>query len=162
VKVLPPAARMEQQLPFGKLTIYADGAGGGFMIGPQGQAALPAQAAKQVRDELFRLHPTLWTSDRHPDRTVNAIDANTIEISDKQNNWVKLTLDPATGLPLKATYRGEGSAESEASYEEWKEVDGLKLPGKVKITQGGKPAAEMAISEYKLNSGLTAEELSKK
>jgi hypothetical protein len=132
------------------------------MIGPQGTAALPPQAGKQIGEELFRLHPALWTSDRKPDRTVNALDDKTIEITDKQGNWIKLTLNPATGLPVKANYRGDGGAESEATYEEWKDVDGLKLPGKVKISQGGKPAAEMLINEYKLNSGLTIEELSKK
>jgi len=162
VKILPPAARLEQVLPFGKMTIYSDGAGGGFMIGPQGTAALPPPAAKQIGEELFRLHPTLWTSDRNPDRTINAVDANTIEITDKQGHYIKLQLDPTSGLPVKANYRGDGGADTEATYEGWMETNGLKLPAKVKISQGGKPAAEMAISEYKLNSGLTTEELSKK
>ncbi|HUQ93178.1 MAG TPA: pitrilysin family protein [Bryobacteraceae bacterium] len=161
IKMLPPQARIEQQLPFGKIIIYYDGKGGGFLQQPQGSVPLPPQAVKQAKEELFRHHPTLWLSDRDPERVVNATGPNTIEISDKQNNWIQLTLDPATGLLAKTNYRGDAGA-TEAVYSDWKDADGIKLPHKIILTQGGKPAAEVVVTGYKLNSGLKAEELAQK
>ncbi|MCZ2147086.1 MAG: insulinase family protein [Bryobacterales bacterium] len=164
-KVIYPQIRFEQQLPFGKIIIYYDGKGGGFMVGPQGASPLPPQAAKQAKEELFRYHPLLWLSDRDPERTVNATGGHTVEISDKENNWIRLTLDPSTGLIAKAAYRGvgmTGPTEVEAVYEDWKSVDGIKLPYQIKISQGGKPAAEVSVTEYKLNSGLKPEDLARK
>ena len=38
----------------------------------------------------------------------------------------------------------------------------MRLPHKSVITQGGKPAAEAVVQEWKLNSGLKPEELSQK
>jgi zinc protease len=164
-KVIYPQIRFEQQLPFGKITIYYDGKGGGFMVGPQGPSPLPPQAAKQAKEELFRYHPLLWLSDRDPRRSVNATAGHTVEISDKENNWIRLTLDPSTSLIAKVNYRGAGMAgptEVEAVYEDWKPVDGIKLPHHIKISQGGKPAAEVNVTEYKLNSGLKPEDLAQK
>lgn len=164
-KALMPQIRFEQQFPFGKLILFWDGKGGGWMQGPQGAGALPAGAAKQAKEELFRMHPTLWMSDQNPERTVNATGANTVEISDKEGNWIELELDETTGLIKKSKYKGQdqaGPVDVESTYEDWKDVDGLKLPYKAKISQRGKVAADITIQEYKLNSGLTAEELSKK
>ncbi|MBI3679756.1 MAG: insulinase family protein [Acidobacteria bacterium] len=162
VRMVPPVIRLDQQLPFGKLSIYYDGKGGGWMAGPQGTAGLPPQAARQAQDELFRLHVTLWLSDRDPERTVNAAEPNVVEISDKQGNRIRLTLDEKTNLPAKAQYRGAGTAGMEVLYDDWKEAGGLRLPHKMKLLQGGKPAAELLVLEYKLNSGLKAEELAQK
>lgn len=162
-RVLPPQIRIDQQLPFGNMTVYYDGKGGGWFHGPQGGAPIPPQAMKQAQEELFRLLPTLWLSDRNPERTVNAVGPLAVEISDKQGNWIRLNLDETSGLPRSATYRAadmSGPAEAEAVYEDWKEVAGLKLPHKIKIAQRGKPAAEITVTEYRLNTGLTTETLS--
>jgi zinc protease len=160
--VLGDAIRFEQQLPFGKILVYSDGKGGGWMSGPQGQAPLPPQFAKQTDGELFRLQPRLWLSDRNPDRTVNAVGDREVEISDKTGNQIRLTLG-ADNLPVKAAYRSPDGQQVEATYTNWKEAGaGLKLPHQFEITQGGKKAAEIAIQEYKLNSGLTEEGLAAK
>lgn len=161
VKIAPPVIRFEQQLPNGvTIVIYYDGKGGGFMKTPQGQAPLPPPGLKQAKEELFRFQPALWLSDRDADRTVNAVSANQVEISDKNGNWIRLTLDDA-GLVAKSNYKSaDGSGtEVEAVYSDWKEVAGLKLPHLFKVSQGGKPAFEAMVTEYKLNSGLKAEEL---
>ena len=50
----------------------------------------------------------------------------------------------------------------EALYSDFKDVAGIKLPHQVKVSQGGKPAAEITVTEYKLNSGLKPEELGQK
>lgn len=163
-RIIPPKIRYEQKLPFGQISVYYDGAGGGWFKGPQGASPLPPPVAKQARDELFRLHTALWLSDRNSDRTVNAIGPAAFEIKDKEGNWIRIHLDEKTGLPAKANYtapdRG-GPVEAEAVYSDWKEVDGIKLPHKINVAQGGKPAAEIMVTEYKLNGSLTVEELSK-
>lgn len=161
-QILPPAIRFEQVLPFGRLSIFSDGKGGGWLKSPQGEMALPPQVAKQVGEELFRVHPWLWISDRDPNRTVNATGPQTIEITDKQNNWIRLTF-AANGLIEKANYKSaDGAAEQEAIYSDWKAVGGITLPHGFKLVQNGKPAAEISVKEYKINSGLKVEDLAKK
>ncbi|MFN7938236.1 MAG: pitrilysin family protein [Bryobacteraceae bacterium] len=162
-KIIAPMIRFEQQLPFGKIVIYYDGKGSGFMVGPQGQAPLPAPAVKQANEELFRLYPTLWMSDRDPNRTVNAVSNDAVEITDKNGNYVRVTLD-ASGLPAKVNYKAADNSgnEVEAIYSDFKETGGLKLPHAIKVSQGGKPAADITVTEYKLNSGLKPEELGQK
>lgn len=160
-KIVAPVARIEQQLPFGKIVIYYDGKGGGFLIGPQGQAPLPPPAIKQANEELFRLPASLWLSDRDADRTVNATGNDAVEITDKNGNYIKITLD-AGGLPAKANYRSADGSEVEATYADFKEASGIKLPHQIKVSQGGKVAAEVTINEYKINSGLKPEDLGQK
>ncbi|MBL8173265.1 MAG: insulinase family protein [Bryobacterales bacterium] len=161
-KIVAPAARIEQQLPFGKIVIYSDGKGGGFMIGPQGQAmGLPPQAIKQAGEEMFRLYPSLWLSDRDAGRTVNAVNNDTVEITDKSGNFIRITLD-AAGLPAKAGYRNADGSEVEAVYADFKDAGGIKFPHSIKVNQGGKTAAEVTVTEYKINSGLKPEDLGQK
>jgi hypothetical protein len=93
---------------------------------------------------------------------VNAAGADVIEISDKQGNSVRVLVDAQTGLPAKLTYRGQQGTDAEDTYEEWKEVAGLKLPHKTVTMQGGKKVAEATISEIKINSGIKVEEISQK
>ncbi len=160
-RILPPQVRFEQKLPFGAILVYSDGKGGGWLKGPQGAGPLPPQVVRQANDELFRMHPALWLSDQNPDRKVNAVGPNTVEITDAGGNWIKLEFDPKTGLVAKSNFRGPDNSESEAAYGDWKEVDGIKLPHQWTIQIGGKPAAEITVTEYKINTSLTVEELSK-
>jgi len=154
-------ARVEQELPFGKVTVYTDGKSG-WLASPQGTQALPDAVLKQVGGEMFRRLNSLLLSDRDPERTVNAVGPDVIEISDQQGHSVRVQLDPSSGLPVKTTYRGQQGADSEDTYSEWKEVGGVKLPHKTVTTQGGKRMAESKIAEIRINSGITAEELSQK
>ncbi len=88
-----------------------------------------------------------------------------ITITDKQGNAVKLVIDPATGLVSKEVYRmpaGRGApADVEEVYSDWREVDGVKLPFKIELYQGGQRTVEVNVEEIKLNTGLTVEELSR-
>ena len=66
----PSTMRQEIELPFGKQSVYSDGAAG-WLAGFQGMQGLPPQVVKQVRGEVFRQIPALVTSDRDPNRTVS-------------------------------------------------------------------------------------------
>jgi zinc protease len=161
----PNHFRQESQLPFGKVVVYADGASG-WMSTPQGVQPLPEPQLKQVREELFRNYFRLLLSDRMPDRTVNSPEQGVLEISDQAGNRVKLFVDEKAGLPVKEVYRSEQPmgppGDLEEIFEDFVDAGGIKAPKKITVNQGGKKFAELTIVEYKLNSGIKVEDLSKK
>jgi len=161
----PSHLRQEQQLPFGKVIAYSDGVTG-WLQTPQGVIPMPSPVVRQVQNELLRIWFSLALSDRNPNRTVNLAGNNTLEITDKTGASVRLQIDGASGMPLRLTYQSEQLAGApvpvEEEFSDWREVNGVKLPFRVSITQGGKKFADAAVQEIRLNQGLKAEELSKK
>jgi hypothetical protein len=47
-------------------------------------------------------------------------------------------------------------------YSDWREVSGIRLPHKILIEQSGKKYAEIKVTAYRLNTGASPEDLSKK
>jgi zinc protease len=156
----PSSLRQEIELPFAKQTVYSDGTTG-WLISPQGPMGMSPAVLKQVHGEVFRQIPPLVMSDRDPDRTVNYVGEGVIEISAKDGESVRLEVDEKTGLPSKIIYQG-GQGPVEQTYSDWREVNGIRLPFAWSIVQGGKKFASVTVAEYKVNSGLTQEEISKK
>ena len=155
----PSLLRQDTDLPFGKQAVFYDGTAG-WMANPQGSQPLPPPVIKQVQGELFRQ----WSSLASSGHTVSAVDANTLEIADAQGNQVRLQLD-AAGKPVKLSYEGEGMAgpsNIEETFADWRDVDGMNVPFQITILQGGKKFADVKIQQYRVNSGLTAAQLSKK
>ena len=162
--VAPSSFRQEIELPVGKVVTYSNGQSG-WISSPQGVQAMPEPVLKQVRGELFRDFFSLLLSDRDPGRTVNAISDSQVDIANKDGESVRLTLDDKTGLPAKMTYQETGMSGPtgiEESFGDWREVHGVRVPFAVTITQGGKKYANALVQEYKINSGLTLEGISKK
>jgi len=156
----PTTLRQELELPFGKQTVYSDGATG-WMATLQGMMAIQPAVLKQARGEAFRLMPRLAVSDRQDGTAVNLAGPDVVDIAAKDGDRAKLELDEKTGLPLRVTYT-EGAGEVTQEYSDWRDVSGIKLPFKWIIQQGGKKFATVTVQDYKLNSGLTAEALAKK
>ena len=158
----PSVFRQDAELPFGKLSTYYDGQAG-WMNTPQGNMPITEPVAKQLQGELFRQWFSLLLSDRDASRTVNCPGDSTLEISDKAGNLARLSLDEKTGLPLKMTYdsvaMGGPPQSVEETFSDWQEVDGIKLPSHITITQSGQKFAEVTVNQWKLNSGLKEEEL---
>lgn len=163
--VRPSTLRQDIELPFGKQSVYSNGTSG-WMAAPQGQQALPPPVLKQVQGEMFRELLGLILSDRNPDRTVNYAGDATLEISDKSGESARLQVDENTGVPLKISYQGAAMGGPpqpvEETYSDWRDVSGIRLPFKWTILQAGKKFADVTVQEYKINSGLTDQELSKK
>jgi hypothetical protein len=104
--------------------------------------------------------PSLVLSDRVPGRTVAAVGENEIQISDGEGESVRLQIDAQTGLPSGMHYSG-GQGPSTSTYSDWRDVDGVKLPFQ-RSAKVGPMDGVSTVSEIKINTGLTAEALSKK
>lgn len=162
--LLPGSLRQEQVLPFGKLTVYSDGKTG-WMASPRGLTPMTPAIIHQVQGETFRNLLTLALSDRDASRTVTAAGDDTVEISDKAGQRAQLVLDPKTGLPSKEIYEQAGmghTAKVEENLSDWRDVSGIKVPFQIAIVQGGRKATDITITDYKVNTGLKQEDLSKK
>jgi zinc protease len=157
----PSSMRQDIELPFAKQSVYSDGTTG-WLSTPQGMMGMTPAVQKQVRGEVFRQIPPLVMSDRDADRTVNYVGEGTIEISSKDGESVRMEVDAKTGFPSKIIYQGSQQGPVEQSYSDWREVNGIRLPFQWVIMQGGKKFASVTVADYKVNSGLTKEEISKK
>lgn len=159
--LLPDHFRQDQEFPFGKVVIYSDGKSG-WMSTPQGLQPMPPPVIDQVRTEMFREFIKLILSDRDPARKLAFVEEdNTVVISGDGGRQIEIQIDPGTGLPQKETYTTNGRT-LEETWSEWKDVDGIKLPGAFSVIQAGKKFADSVVKEYKLNTGVTVEEISKK
>jgi zinc protease len=163
--IAPSQFRQESQLPVGKVIVYSDGKSG-WMVTPQGERPLPEPQLKQVREELFRKYFRLLLSDRDPERTVSSPSDGVLEISDREGISVKLVIDAQTGLPAKEIYREAGPvgppASMEEAFGEFEDVGGIQAPKAITVSRDGTKYAELTITQYKVNSGLKAEDINKK
>jgi hypothetical protein len=162
--IAPSTVRQDNELPFLKQSVYSDGTSG-WLSGMQGVQNLPPPVLKQIHGEAYRQIVSLALSDRVPDRTVNQASEGVIDISSKDGEDVRITVDEKTGLPAQLNYQqspAEGGTAVEEIFSDWRDVDGLHLPFQWAIMQSGKKFAGVTVQEYKINSGLTAETLGKR
>ncbi len=160
----PNLFRQEQELPFGKVTVFADGASG-WMKTPQGEQPLPPPFMTQLKGQTMKILPWLVMSDSVSLRTVTLIDDDTVEIAEPGNASFKMHVDPATGLPNKLTYTlagMQGSVEIEEELLDYIDIGGgVKMYSKQNITQMGQKMSSV-LGDFKINSGLTKETLGAK
>jgi predicted Zn-dependent peptidase len=161
----PTYFRQDSQTPAGKISAYTDGKTG-WISTPQGTAPLEGAQLEQVQGDLFRLYFRLLLSDRIEGRSVAAVDNSTVEIAGPDGETVRVAFDQATGLPGKVTYkvpRASGPPlEVEDAYTEFHEVNGIKLPLKLAIAQGGRKFADVTVTETKIDTGLQLPDLQKR
>jgi hypothetical protein len=69
-------------------------------------------------------------------------------------------------LPARQTYTEPGAtgapAETTDIFSDWRDIAGIKMPYKAVQQENGMKTLEVTVSEYKINSGLAAAELSKR
>jgi hypothetical protein len=64
-----------------------------------------------------------------------------LEISSKDGESVRMTVDEKTGLPAKLAYQqspAEGGAAVEEIFSDWRDVDGLRLPFQWSVMQAAR------------------------
>ena len=163
--VAPSAFRQDSVLQAGRISAYFDGRGG-WISTPQGSGALGGSQLKQVQGDLFRLYFKLMLSDQFPERTVNALDSTTVEISDGAGQIATMEFDAQTGLPRRVRYDLSQAAGAPVKvmeeYDDFRDIAGVKIPHKIIISRGGQKFAEVTVTEYKINSGLQVQELAKR
>jgi hypothetical protein len=164
--VAPSYFREDTQLPFGAISLYADGKTG-WMASPQGSRPLPPEQMAPVRNKVLKLYFAMLLSDRLPGRTVNLAADGALDISDGQGDTVRLFIDQKTGLPAKVEYTtpsmgGAPPGTIDETFEGFEEVDGIKVPNVIDIAQNGSKYARIVVQSLKLNTGLKPEDLSKK
>ena len=97
---------------------------------------------------------------------MNYVSDGVVQIANNTGQSLRLYIDAKTHLPLKAVYRSVQMAGAPAkltdTYSDWREVDGIKFPFRITTQREGQPYAKFQVSEIRLNSGLTVQQLSKK
>ncbi len=146
-------------------TLYWDGKVGWFAT-RRGWSALAGPALKMVQGNLFRMYVPFLLSNRMEGRTVNAIGEHSVEVSDQAGNIAQLDFDAETGLPARVLYQTTPltgpPVTVQENYADFRELEGIKMPHRVTILQGGQKFADLTVSEIRLNSGLRIEDLRKR
>jgi zinc protease len=163
--IAPDHFRQESRLPQGRITAYYDPSVS-WIATPQGDGPLSGAQMKQVEGDLFRVYWRFLLSDRIADRTVNAVDDHTVEIGGRAGEVVRLVVDPQSGLPSQVQYETapvSGPATSVLeTWEDFRDVAGVKVPFKITIVQGGRKFADVTVSDVKVNQGLKVEDLQRR
>jgi predicted Zn-dependent peptidase len=161
----PRYIRQESQFPDGRVIAFWNGTGGRIST-PRGSGPLVGNQLKQVQGDLFRMYFRLLLSDRIESRAVNAVDAETVEISNAEGEIARLVIDGTTGLPARILYETVRSnapfpISVEESIQEFQETGGMKIPSRFTIFGGGQKFADVLVVESKINQGLKVEDLQK-
>jgi len=56
---------------------------------------------------------------------------------------------------------GGEAAEVVQTFADWRDVNGVKMPYRITFERGGKKVASAEVDEYKFNTGLKAEDVSR-
>jgi len=163
--VAPNFIRQEQEMPFGKVLTFTDGKTG-WLVTPQSAQPIPADVLRVAQGVIFRQPATLLLSDRDATRIVRAVGENAVEIVTAEGLRVRLEFDATTGLLARQLYTEAGANgsphERVETFSDWRDVNGIKMPFKAVQQEDGAPRLELIVSEYRINSGLTAEQLSRR
>ena len=126
--------------------------------------ALTGVQLRQEQSDLFRIVFPLLLSDRAPSRKLNAVDDETVEISQGEDS-VKLVFDPDTGLPKNALYEAataSGMLPVIETYSDYRDLSGLKIPYKIAITLSGRKYQDLTMKSMQINVGLKVADLEKR
>jgi predicted Zn-dependent peptidase len=162
--IAPNFVRQDTSTAAARISVFCDGKTG-WVANARVSNLLTGIQLKQVQGDLFRVFFPLLLSDRTPARKVNALDDETLEISEGAGQIVKLVLDPATGLPSEVFYDAttdKGLVPVLQMYSDYRDVNGVKLPFKVAISLAGKKFQDLTVKSIQLNTGLKIQELEKR
>jgi len=159
----PTHLRQDNVMPGGRISAYFNGTTG-WIANQRGTQALAGLMLKQLQGNVFRVYFRLLLSDRIEKRVVGAVGPDTVVIAEGADS-VTVAFD-AGGLLRKLTYDSvamAGPAEPvEEDYSDYRDVAGIKIPFRIDVLQGGKKYATVTVQDYKINTGLKPEDISKR
>lgn len=169
----PDKSRAVLTLPFGELVQMFDGTGA--TVVPPGADPIempPAMIPEMRRAILLSGGISVMREALNGTAQVAALEAKTVEGTALDRvSWKKGDLEMVLGFDTKThmlanvTYRGmtqQGLADSELRLSDYKPAaNGLVVPMRLVTYQNGQKVVEIAISEWKFNTGVTAESLKK-
>jgi predicted Zn-dependent peptidase/outer membrane lipoprotein-sorting protein len=160
-QIFPNKVVQEMNTPGGAFTVVYDGEKGWF-VGPQGTQDLPESQIRETRADLFRSFTNLFQAENLKIQDLGTEESegkklDLLLISDPSGNELKMYVDPASYLPFKISYRGQGMmgpSNFEEVLSDFKDVSGVKLPFDQVINVEGKKYAETKILEMNLNASV--------
>ncbi len=127
---------------------------------PAGVQEAPPAQTKAAKEEGFRETLALLSSaDKYSAQSIGSaeIGGKKLEgvlVKDPATNQeVKVYIDPSSKM-IGALRFTAGAGETEELYTDYKDVDGIKLPSKVIVSQNGQKRAEVTIDEITLNPAI--------
>jgi zinc protease len=158
----PSHLRQDAQVKIGPVYRYTDGVAG-WMSNGRASTALTGRDAREAQAEVLRLYLRALISDHLPERTIAALDDDTVEIS-KGDARIQMVFDATTGLPSKLLYdvNRVPPVMVEETYSDFRDVNGIRVPFGITVTQNGTKYSTGTITEFKINQGLKVEVLQRR
>lgn len=161
--VFPDKLRASMKLPFGEMQQVFDGKGFWLKQGPMVREMPPNLAPEAMRSvraagAIGILRDAI---DGKADIQTVANDGVLWKLADTS---MTLYFDSQTHLVSKMVYKSAGMGapiEVEQSMSDYRVVDGLKLPFRETLTQGGQAGGDRVFTERKINSGIAADSFAK-
>jgi hypothetical protein len=156
---------MKMTTPMGEMTQGYDGQTM-WMRTPQGVRDVGGPGKGEVEGGFFRDTIALLRNVDNPAYTVQSLGpaevegqkAEAVAVSDEARKLqVKLWIDPKTNLPVKKGYSAAmmgAPGDIEEFYSDYRDVGGLKLPHKIRLTRNGQKFGEQTITEIRINPGV--------
>jgi len=163
VAAFPDQLWQKMRMPMGEMTMVISPSAA-FMKSPMGSQDLPGAQKEDGLKELKR-HPIFVA--QHADdpkfifaaggtEKIGDVEAQILDIN-ADGAQVRWYVDPQTGHILRTsaqTMGMGGPGEQVVDYSEWKDVEGLSLPFKLKIKQSGNDAGSQDIHELQINPAV--------
>ena len=163
IAAFPDQLWQKMHTPMGEMTMVISPAAA-FMKSPMGSQDLPGAQKEDGLKELKR-HPIFVAQHVEDPKFVFAaggsekigeVEAQILDVN-ADGVLVRWYVDPQTGHILRTsaqTMGMGGPAEQVIDYSEWKDVEGMSLPFKLKITQGGNEAGSQDVREFQINPAV--------
>jgi zinc protease len=163
ITAFPDQLWQKMHMPMGEMTLVISPSAA-FMKSPMGSQDLPGPQKEDGLKELKR-HPIFVA--QHADdpkfifaaggtEKIGEVEARILDIN-ADGAQVRWYVDPQTGHILRTsaqTMGMGGPAEQVVDYSNWKVVEGISLPFKLKVTQGGNDAGSQDILELQINPAV--------
>jgi len=163
IAAFPDQLWQKMRMPMGEMTMVISSSAA-FMKSPMGSQDLPGAQKEDALKELKR-HPIFVA--QHADdpkfifaaggtERIGDVDAQILDIN-ADGAQVRWYVDAQTGHILRTSAQTTGMGgpvEQVVDYSEWKDVEGINLPFKLKIKQGGNDAGTEDIQELQVNPAV--------